>query len=216
MYRSEPEGSFSNDDPDEEFDDENLAEPAAKSPEDTVGITAFALDLVRQNFLPGYAAVRNNVPTAAEFLQRLGITFPDTAAADAKRLVEDVIVKTYSAMLVSSAERFVPTFATLCRLQFPQLGAPVAPGQLRKFHSTLAGPDAAGILVRQHSGSFVTVLGLAAVAEREEPSVGPYKHLWLVRASDDTEFQAWDVELDGKLEDTNDWFGPVENPEDYE
>ena len=119
-------------------------------------------------------------------------------------------------MLVTAAERFVPTFAMLCRLQFPQLGDPIAPGQLRKFHSTLAGPDAAGILVRQYSSSFVTVLGLADVAEREEPSVGPFKHLWLVRASDGTEFQAWDVELDGKLEDTNDWFYPVENPEDYE
>ena len=43
MYRSEPEGSFSNDDFDEEFDEENLIEPAIKSPEETVNCVCSGL-----------------------------------------------------------------------------------------------------------------------------------------------------------------------------
>lgn len=68
-------------------------------------------------------------------------------------------------------------------------------GQTCEFYCTMQGADENGLLIRNYTGQTVTV-----VRHKRPPEVdSEIKDVYLVRASDGVEFDAFECELDGQI-----------------
>jgi hypothetical protein len=80
-------------------------------------------------------------------------------------------------------------------------------GERREFYSTLQGADAAGIKVRNYTGQTVEVVkDISDTVEPVEPG-GYTEPLFVVRAPDGVEFDAWQEELNGSVKKGGAFYG---------